>query len=238
MESECVHVKKSWVALIMLVLVIPIYLNFDSLQLILQNDVAYFVEQELGYRLLLFTLPLSILQSIFTLFPFVTIVLIHVLTFGLWEGLMYSWIGSSLGAISCFILGRYFFQDYSRKIWAKKQDQYEKWVHIVNLYGLWGVVFLRSIPIIPSNIISLMAAFSPMKLNIYIWSTVIGNISMVWLFGVFSDAIIFADETTRILLGFYILFVVLLAIIASLHYRRKRKIAWNKERASRDSADR
>ncbi|MFD2880620.1 VTT domain-containing protein [Paenibacillus rhizoplanae] len=61
-----------------------------------------------------------------------------------------------------FLFRRYLFDWFDRK-WGYKLKKYEKWQTYLDRYGIWTLVLLRTIPIVPSNIINLMSAVSPMK---------------------------------------------------------------------------
>lgn len=176
------------------------------------------IQEAVSYEVLWVTLPLHILQGVVTIFPFITLLIVHLLVFGFWEALVFSWIGSMLGSIVCFYLGRFFFHDYFQKIWQKNYTRYQKWIQWADQYGMWGLILLRHIPVLPSNLISLIGAFSPIRQGTYIWSSILGNLSMVWLYSLFSYGVSLPSGFSFYLWG-YIVFVGILAAACFLHIK-------------------
>lgn len=213
--------SKKWIYIIILFLLLFLIYKLSGFEQIINEKITVFIDirQEYGYSLLLITIPLSILQGIITFFPIITIITFHILIFGLAEGMLFSFIGSFLGSILCFILGRYLFQDWSKKLWEKRQLKYQKWENYFQQYGMWTIVLLRTVPIMPSNMISLMAALSPISSRSYLWSSVYGNISMVWLFAIFSLSLTF-DETSLMVIG-YIIYII--GLFATFLYQKRNK---------------
>lgn len=88
-----------------------------------------------GYSILLLTVPLSILQGIFSFFPFASLFVLHVTTFGLLEGMLISWLVGSVAAIVCFILCRYFFMIGSKNVSEKNESSMKNgrniWIFMV-----------------------------------------------------------------------------------------------------------
>ena len=89
------------------------------------------------------------------------------------------------------------------------------------------MVFLRTIPIMPNNLISFSAAIIKMKPRDYLWSNIVGNLSHIWLFGILSAAVLFPGTDVRILIvGYAVFLLVLLAVFIYryfTHYRHQRK---------------
>ncbi|MGD9678449.1 MAG: TVP38/TMEM64 family protein [Vulcanibacillus sp.] len=213
--------NKKWIYIIILFLSLFLIYKLSGFEQIITEKITVFIDirQEYGYSLLLFTIPLSILQGVLTFFPIITIITFHILIFGLTEGMLFSFIGSFLGSILCFILGRYLFQDWSNKLWQKRKAKYQKWETYFKQYGMWTIILLRTVPLMPSNMISLMAALSPINFRSYLWSSIYGNISMVWLFSIFSLSLTL-DEASPITIGYITYLIVLLVIFL---YQRKNR---------------
>ncbi|MGO4886550.1 TVP38/TMEM64 family protein [Anaerobacillus sp. MEB173] len=210
--------KEKWIIFVFLVIFIVGLLRIEEIQYLLDENIVYFTEDlrgKLGYRLLWITIPLAILQGVITVFPFFLIIIIHVSSFGLIEGFLFSWIGSFLGAIVCFILARYFSSDWTVRLWNRNKGNYQNWLPYINIYGVWVITLLRNIPIIPSNMISIMAALSPIGIKAFLWSSVIGNKSMVWLLTLLSSPIIAPDKDTTV----YIFFCSIILFLFYLQFR-------------------
>lgn len=140
----------------------------------------------MGYALLFITIPLMIVQNVLTLFPILLVIIVHIMAFGIFEGGFYSLTGTVLGALTCFLLVKYVNFNWVDRLWEKRQDRMERYYRWINEYGVFMIVILRSIPIFPSNLISIAAAFTPIRLRAYLWSCLVGNMSMIWLLSLLS----------------------------------------------------
>jgi uncharacterized membrane protein YdjX (TVP38/TMEM64 family) len=149
----------------------------------------------------------------------VTIVIIHILSYGLWPGLFFSWLAAHLGSILCFLLARHFLQDWSQKMWNKHQEKYKRAFDYVDRYGFWGLILLRSIFFMPSNIISILGALSPISFKHYFWSSLIGNIPMVILLAVLSSPFVINDSDRFPLL--IVLIVTIMSLVAIFIYQQR-----------------
>src|SRR5688572_1569249 len=114
---------------IILVLFTVWLLQNESLQQILdsENFLENRQEEQATYDLLWLTIPLFILQGVVTSFPFIILLLVHISLFGFIEGVLFSWVGTYLGSMVCFYLGRYFFNDYFQSIWQRYNTRYSRW---------------------------------------------------------------------------------------------------------------
>ena len=129
--------------------------------------------------------------------------------------------------MAVFSISRSTFADWFERRWLGKLQKYQKWQHSMQLYGGWAMVFLRTIPIMPNNLISFSAAIIKMKPRDYLWSNIVGNLSHIWLFGILSAAVLFPGTDVRILIvGYAVFLLVLLAVFIYryfTHYRHQRK---------------
>ncbi|WP_018752491.1 TVP38/TMEM64 family protein [Paenibacillus sanguinis] len=172
-----------------------------------------------GYSVLLLTIPLAVIQGLFGFFPFATLVLLHISLLGIVEGLLASWIAGTLAGLIVYLLCRYWFTDWFNRKWMNKLRKYEKWQKGLDRYGVWAVIFLRTIPIVPNNIISFMSAISNLKLRSYAWSNMVGNLSSIWLFGLISAPIVFPGVNLSELVLSYVLFLLVLGIVFIIRQR-------------------
>lgn len=172
------------------------------------------------FGILLVTVPLGLVQGFAGVFPFSTLIFIHVATLGVRDGLLASWMTGTLSAIVVFMVCRSLFGERFNRKWGHKLSRYEKWQSAFNRYGVWAIIFLRTLPVMPNNLISFMSSISPIHTSAYIWSSVIGNLSHIWLFGILSASLIFPDMRIDVLIRSYICFcLVLLAVFAVNRYR-------------------
>jgi len=166
-----------------------------------------------GFSILLITIPLALIQGTIGIFPFATIVLLHISVLGIADGLVASWIAGTSAGMIVYLLCGYLFSDWFNRKWMNKLQKYEKWQRGLERYGVWAVIFLRTLPIMPNNLISFMSAISNMKLSSYTWSNMVGNLSGIWLYGILSASVIFPDTDLRKLIISYVVFLVVLSII-------------------------
>ncbi|MFE4713421.1 MULTISPECIES: TVP38/TMEM64 family protein [unclassified Paenibacillus] len=172
-----------------------------------------------GPYVLLVTVPLTLLQSLFGFFPLAILIVLHVSVFDVIGGMLISWLACNLGGILVYFLCRRYLFDWFDRKWRKKLKRYDKWQRNMDRYGIWTLVLLRTIPIIPSNIINLMSAVSPLSTASFIWGTVLGNLSYIWLFGTLSSTLIVPKEEWGVYLTWYSVFmVVLIAVFVRRHW--------------------
>lgn len=166
-----------------------------------------------GYSILLLTLPLAVVQGVFGFFPFATLVMLHISLLGIVNGLLASWIAGTAAGLIVYLFCRYFFTGWFNRKWMGKLKKYEKWQKGLDRYGVWAVIFLRTIPIMPNNLISFMSAISNLKPVSYAWSNLIGNLSSIWLFGILSAPVVFPGVNLRELILSYAVFLLVLGIV-------------------------
>lgn len=177
-----------------------------------------------GLSIIIITLPLAIIQGFLGIFPFATLIVLHISVLGLGSGLFFSWMTGTLAAIVVYLVCKSFFFDWFNRKWGHRIQRYERWQHYMDMYGVWAIIFLRTLPIMPNNLISFMSAISPIKLSSYIWSSILGNLSHIWLFGLISSSIIMPDTNLWVLLLLYIVFcLILIAIFIVKNYKSFRK---------------
>lgn len=165
------------------------------------------------------TFPLTILQGLFGFFPLAVLIVLHVSVFEIIGGMAVSWIACNVAAVLVYYLFRRYLFDWFDRKWGYRLKKYDKWQVYLDRYGIWTLVLLRTVPIVPSNIINLMSAVSSMKPAAFIWGTVLGNLSFIWLFGTISSSLIVPREDWNgFLLWYGVFMLILLAIFVRLHW--------------------
>jgi uncharacterized membrane protein YdjX (TVP38/TMEM64 family) len=183
-------------------------------QAVLQTGLA-------GADILLVTIPLAILQGFLGLFPFALLITLHVSALGIVSGLLASWIAGTTAAIVVYGVCKYLFADWFHRKWWHKLQRYEKWQRAFDHYGIWAIIFLRTVPVMPNNLISFMSAVSPIRISSYIWSSILGNMSHIWLIGIFSSAILFPDiEQWKLIVSYAAFCLILLSVFLWRKFRR------------------
>jgi uncharacterized membrane protein YdjX (TVP38/TMEM64 family) len=172
-----------------------------------------------GPYILFVTIPLALLQSLFGFFPFAILIVLHVSIFDVVGGMLISWLACNLGAILVYFLCRRFLFGWFDRKWRSKLKRYDKWQRSMDRYGIWTIVLLRTIPIIPNNVINLMSAVSPISTASFIWGTVLGNLSYIWLFGTLSSTLIVPkEEWGGFLTGYSVFMIILIAVFIRRHW--------------------
>ncbi len=170
-----------------------------------------------GPSILFVTIPLALWQSILGFFPFVILIVLHVSVFNVIGGMLISWLACNLGGILMyFLIRRYLYNWFDRK-WRSKLKRYDKWQRYLDRYGIWTLVLLRTIPIIPNNVINFMSAVSPIKASSFIWGTVLGNLSYIWLFGAIGSSLVVSREDWN---GYITWYAVFISILIGIFIRR------------------
>ncbi|MBW5446242.1 L-seryl-tRNA selenium transferase [Cohnella sp. CFH 77786] len=176
-----------------------------------------------GTTILAVTFPLAVIQGFLGLFPFSTLILVHITALGVIDGLIASWAAGALSAIVVYLVCKFLFAERFRRKWGHRLERYEKWQTSFDRYGIWAIILLRTLPIMPNNLISFMSSVSPIRASSYVWSSVIGNLSHIWLFGIISSKLVFPGMDISLLIGTYAVFcLVLLAAFAAFRYRELR----------------
>lgn len=173
-----------------------------------------------GFGILLITIPMALIQGVFGVFPFATIVMLNISVLGVMNGLAASWICGSVAGMAVYLLCKFLFTDWFNRKWMSKLQKYERWQKSLDRYGVWAVIFLRTLPIMPNNLISFMAAVSNVKTSSYTWSNIVGNLSSIWLFGILSASIVFPGMDLRLLILSYAGFLLALLVVFIVRQRK------------------
>jgi uncharacterized membrane protein YdjX (TVP38/TMEM64 family) len=123
----------------------------------------------------LLSILLMILQSIAAPIPAFLITAANGIVFGVYGGIIVSWIGAMFGALVSFFLAKWFGKKIIHKIQKEK-----KWMEYVKKlsgkYGFITVLVARLIPVISFDVISFAAGLSGMSLRSFLTATGIGMI--------------------------------------------------------------
>ncbi|GGD63433.1 VTT domain-containing protein [Paenibacillus nasutitermitis] len=177
-----------------------------------------------GYGILLIAVPLAIVQGLLGIFPFTTLIMLYISALGLEVGLLMSWLTGTLASIVIFYFFRYFVSGWVNRKLAKRIERYEKWQNSFQRYGIWAIIFLRTLPIMPNNLISFMSSVSRVSSPSYILSSLVGNLSHIWLFGIISSTLLMPGTDIKWLIVTYIIFcLILILLFGAFQYKGKRK---------------
>lgn len=137
----------------------------------------------LGYLGPVFSIFLMTLHSI-VFIPSEVILFANVHIYGFGLGLLYTWIGSMLGAYLSFYLARFFGRPLIEKLISK--EKLETFNHWFDKNGTFGLFMLRLVPLFSFNLLNYGAGVVSITFWQFSWSTAIGIIPpmvvMAWLF--------------------------------------------------------
>ncbi|GGJ71973.1 putative membrane protein YdjX (TVP38/TMEM64 family) [Anoxybacillus voinovskiensis] len=122
----------------------------------------------------------TLLESFFPVLPMFVLVMANAAAFGLWKGIMISWIGACLGSILVFLLARKvgqkrFFRFLNRH---QKVRQLVSWVE---RHGFGPLFLLFCFPFTPSAIINVVAGLSRVSKQQFILAVLLGKMVMIFV---------------------------------------------------------
>ena len=145
--------------------------------LFLKSDIVGSIEfiRSYGPYAMLVSFLIIVFINIVAVLPNVLIVAANGIIFGVIKGTLISWIGESIGVIISFILMRYLFRNNAQGIISRNKNLKQ-----INDFsgksGLRIMLLARSIPYVPSGLITALGALSSIGLTDYIIATFIGKL--------------------------------------------------------------
>ncbi|HEU5140562.1 MAG TPA: TVP38/TMEM64 family protein [Bacillales bacterium] len=141
----------------------------------------------------------------FTLFPSSLLAITAGLAFGVWEGFLYTMIGSFSGAVLSFWAVRKLGKSLVKKEWTggyskKLQNQLEH-------RGFFYVLLFRLIPFLTFDLITYMAAVSKVRFRDYFFGTLFGIVPGAFAY-TFLGSSVASGEYQMVMLAFVVLLVV------------------------------
>lgn len=146
------------------------------------------------------TLLLFILMTFTVVFPFMILSGAAGIIYGLFWGIVISWLGEVMGAVVMFIFARYFFRNQikgliNKSSYLKQVDDYSA------ANGFKALLIARLLPLAPSGIITAVAALSRISFRDFLLATLIGKLPPVIIKVLLGHDIVFAGENmTRLIL--------------------------------------
>lgn len=118
--------------------------------------------------------------------------------FGILEGTLISWAAESVGVIISFAFMRYFFRDYAHNV-IIRSNALQKVNDFSGNNGFQIMLIARSIPFIPSGLITALGALSGIRWRDYILATLIGKLPSAWIEVTLGhDLASYREHTTRL----------------------------------------
>lgn len=134
----------------------------------------------LGYWGPVVAILLMVLHSVIFI-PSEIILFANIYVYGFWLGLLYTWVGSMLGAYFSFYLARLFGKPLVEKVISI--EKYEKFNSWFEKNGTFGLFILRLIPLFSFNLLNYGAGLVRISFWQFTWSTALGIIPPMVVIG-------------------------------------------------------
>ena len=137
------------------------------------DEIAEYI-QGFGPMAMVVSMLLDIFVNAVGFLPSIFISTANGLVFGMWPGIIISWLAETIGVVISFYIMRYFLRDTADKLIAKstvlmKVDDFS------GKNGFVVMLFARSLPYFPSGVITALGAISKIKPRDYILANLIGT---------------------------------------------------------------
>ena len=137
------------------------------------DEIAEYI-QGFGPMAMVVSMLLDIFVNAVGFLPSIFISTANGLGFGMWPGIIISWLAETIGVVISFYIMRYFLRDTADKLIAKstvlmKVDDFS------GKNGFVVMLFARSLPYFPSGVITALGAISKIKPRDYILANLIGK---------------------------------------------------------------
>lgn len=206
---------KNWIKSLtfLFILSIMIYFLFHAewFQAIRNGDIGENIQENLWITLLI-TLVVMIIQNTFTIIPLILVITVNYTLFGFFNGFLWSWLSSIIGAGLMFLGSRYLFQD-----WVLPRIKKE-FVEKMERKGFLFVFQARVMPFIPTSLINILGGISSIHFNSFIMATIFGNFIYFFLLILIPAGLMNSQINDFLIEAF-----VLLAVILFLLYKWKKR---------------
>lgn len=168
---------------------------------------------------ILVTVLLFIIMTFTIVFPFMILSGAAGIMYGLFWGVMISWVGEVIGAVVMFVFSRYFFRVLIES-WIKKSAYLKQVDDYSAKNGFKALLIARLLPLAPSGIITAVASISRISFGDFFLATLIGKLPPVVIKVLLGHDLVFANENmTRLLI---VVMVVVLVYIGLWWYKRRK----------------
>jgi len=155
------------------------WLNIDALY----TEAERLAEMPLMPVLLLVAYVIGTLVAV----PLTVLVVVTLLAFGTWLGLVYAFLGALLGALSSFWVGRALSRNAVRRLAGSRLNALSQ---RLAQRGLLAVIAVRVVPIAPFTVINLVAGASHISFRDFIIGTTVGLLPGIVAISLFTDRIL------------------------------------------------
>ncbi len=170
--------------------------------LMISGDIAAIADILHSYGLwaVALSMVIGILINVLGVMPSIFISTANGLVFGIVPGIMISWLSESIGVIISFWLMRNFFRKAAKRLIARK-SYLQKLDEFSGRNGFKVVLLARSLPYLPSGIITALGAVSSIRFRDYALASVLGKFPAAVLeVMVGHDLVNYEENLVRLLL--------------------------------------
>ncbi|WP_047982480.1 TVP38/TMEM64 family protein [Ornithinibacillus contaminans] len=140
---------------------------------------------------------LPFIEAFLPFLPLVVFVLGNAAAYGLLEGFLLSWAGSSLGAVLVFLIVRN-LGDKKVFVIIRKNNQVRKVTGWLERHGFGPLFLLMCFPFSPSAVINVVAGLSNINTYQFILAAILGKSVMIFSIAYVGSSIVsFAQNPTR-----------------------------------------
>ena len=137
------------------------------------EEIAEYI-QSFGPMAMVVSMLLDIFVNAVGFLPSIFISTANGLVFGMWPGIIISWLAETIGVVISFYIMRYFLRDTADKL-IEKSTVLMKVDDFSGKNGFVVMLFARSLPYFPSGVITALGAISKIKPRDYILANLIGK---------------------------------------------------------------
>lgn len=157
---------------------------------------------------------LPFIESFIPVLPLFVFVFVNVDTFGLFLGIIVSWLGTFLGSFVVFLIVRAFANtNVMDKV--KNRKDVRKFLNFVNKQGVTPIFIMLCFPFTPSALMNVVAGLSKMKVRTFFLVLAVSNLIAMALTGVLG-------RDMHSILSSPIRVIIMVLILAGLWYLSRR----------------
>ncbi|WP_339215932.1 TVP38/TMEM64 family protein [Ornithinibacillus sp. FSL M8-0202] len=170
-----------------------LYSIITDWKIALQNDELdqYIMELLQSYESLgpLPGILLPFIEAFLPFLPLVVFVMANAAAYGLLEGFLLSWAGSSLGSIMLFLIIRK-LGDKKIFVSVRKNKQVQKVTNWLERHGFGPLFLLMCFPFSPSSVINVVAGLSNINVYQFILAVLLGKSVMIFSISYIGSSIV------------------------------------------------
>ena len=194
------------------------------------REIINFVDNNYRFSIVLY-LVFTIIGSSILALPGVTFAVVASGLFGPWLGSFYCLIGTTIGAILSFLLGRYLLKDFIEELVKRNERLYNIIFQIDSEEEILILMITRLLPIFPFNLQNFAYGISNISVIKYAMGTFLFMIPGIIIFSLATEGIINSEGRNGIFL--IALLIVFLMVIIGVYLYKKYKMLMIKEQNER-----